>query len=293
MQCPNCGAQTNGKFCEYCGSEMPRIAPETVNNDNSNTTNTTNTSNTTSTTIINNYYQSSSSPIRQSGNKQSFDAQPQPRPKTPFWKKNWFLVLLCIFVPYIGIFVLWAAKKPSKLPGRILISIILIGVSIAIFASSNGNGGGNQKENDSIWLEGYTDISDFKYYIDGNEIFLTDFHSNKKKVRINSSYTIDGKTCNVVSLDGVFTSDNVTSVIIPEGVRSVAANEFKSCGVKFLYLPSTLQNIGGDSFWSYFKDVEKIYYGGSEEQWKQLCTVERSKIDTKQIVFEANPDDLK
>lgn len=24
MKCPNCGAETHGKFCEYCGSEMPQ-----------------------------------------------------------------------------------------------------------------------------------------------------------------------------------------------------------------------------------------------------------------------------
>ena len=47
MQCPRCGAEVTGKFCEYCGYEMPRNAPDTVNNDNSHNT------------IINNYYQSS------------------------------------------------------------------------------------------------------------------------------------------------------------------------------------------------------------------------------------------
>lgn len=23
MKCPNCGAESNGKYCSYCGSEMP------------------------------------------------------------------------------------------------------------------------------------------------------------------------------------------------------------------------------------------------------------------------------
>ena len=32
MKCPKCGAQVTGKFCEYCGAEMPRTASETVNN---------------------------------------------------------------------------------------------------------------------------------------------------------------------------------------------------------------------------------------------------------------------
>ena len=30
MKCPSCGAEAKGKFCEYCGSEMPQEKP-TVN----------------------------------------------------------------------------------------------------------------------------------------------------------------------------------------------------------------------------------------------------------------------
>lgn len=282
MQCPNCGAQTNGKFCEYCGSKMPRIAPETVNNDNSRTT------------IVNNYYQSSTVPITQSQNRSSFNARTQP--KIPVWKKTWFIVLICVLMPYIGVFFLWAAKKPLNKTARIVLSVVLVFYSIGIFSSSKSEDGQNEAENQkpvSVWLDGYTSIDDFEYYIDGNEIYLTDYDSSEKKVRINSSYEIDGNTYNVVSLDGVFTLNRVTSIIIPEGVRSVAVNEFNSCGVKFLYLPSTLQNIGSDSFWGYFHDVEKIYYGGSEEQWNQLCTVERSRIKAKQIIYDSNPEDLK
>ena len=28
MKCPSCGAETRGKFCEYCGSEMPQEKPQ-------------------------------------------------------------------------------------------------------------------------------------------------------------------------------------------------------------------------------------------------------------------------
>ena len=28
MKCPSCGAETHGKFCEYCGSEMPQEKPQ-------------------------------------------------------------------------------------------------------------------------------------------------------------------------------------------------------------------------------------------------------------------------
>lgn len=44
MKCPNCGAEGNGKFCEYCGCELPRNAPDTILNNQTNST------------VINNYY---------------------------------------------------------------------------------------------------------------------------------------------------------------------------------------------------------------------------------------------
>ena len=267
MKCDSCGAPVENGKCTYCGKAFGNNGSEKQLNETVRVNNT-----------VNVY------------------AQPQLQPKTkvPFWKKTWFVVLICLFMPYIGVFLLWAAKKPLNVIARIVVTVVLVFYSIGIFANSGSNGGTeSQKENNSVWLDGYTDIEDFEYYIDGNEIFLTDFNSSQKKVRINSSYEIDGNTYNVVSLDGVFTLDMVTSVIIPEGVRSVASNEFNSSHIEFLYLPSTLQDIESESFWGYFHDVEKIYYGGSEEQWNQLCTVERSEIEVKQIIFDANPDDLK
>lgn len=48
MKCPNCGAEGKGKFCEYCGCELPKVSPDTITYDSS-----------ANTTIINNYYQPS------------------------------------------------------------------------------------------------------------------------------------------------------------------------------------------------------------------------------------------
>lgn len=185
----------------------------------------------------------------------------------------------------------------KKWCGILICIVFILGIIDAILGESvEDEGNVNKrgiKRSSSVWLEGYTNLDEFEYYVDGNEIFLTDFDSREKKVRINSTYKIDGNIYHVVSLDGAFTLGSVTSVIIPEGVRSISNHEFNSCGIKFLYLPSTLQDIGDDTFWWYFHNVEKIYYGGSEEQWNQLCAVERSEIEVKQIIFDANPNDLK
>lgn len=145
----------------------------------------------------------------------------------------------------------------------------------------------------SVWSIGYTNISDFDFYIDKNEIYIKEYKGTSRKIRLRSAYEIDGVKRNVVAFtDATFFCNNIVSAIIPEGVKTVTNNMFNSCGVKFVYLPSTLEK-PQESFWSYFHDVEKIYYGGTEEQWNAICTVDRSRLDVKQIIFNANPDDLK
>ncbi len=266
MKCDSCGAPIENGKCTYCGKVFENNRNEQQPND------------------------------AEANQERNANPQPNPQPnppKVPTWKQTWFVTLMCLFMPYIGVLLLWAAKKPSSVFLRIIISIFLVAFSVNLFSSLYETELALQDENGSVWLEGYTDINNFKYYIDEDEIFLTDYQAAGRKIRINSSYEIEGNIYNVVSLDGVFTSDRVTSVIIPEGVRSIAINEFSGTGVKYLYLPSTLQDIENDSFWSYFHDAEKIYYGGTKEQWKQLCTVERAEIDVTQIIYGANPDDLK
>lgn len=147
----------------------------------------------------------------------------------------------------------------------------------------------------SVWAQEVTPLEDFKYYIDGDKIYLKDYKGKDKKVRIGDRYVVDGKEYLLgESLEGLFAVGNVTSVIIPEGVVSVKANIFNSCGVKYIYLPKSLKDGGkGYAFYKYFHDVEKIYYGGTEEEWHILTNnAERSDIDVVQIVFEAKIEDL-
>lgn len=87
MQCPNCGAHGNGKFCEYCGSELPRSAPETVSNDNSHTT------------IINNYYQSAPP---QGENANSHPIYQYSHGDINSSKSKVITLLLAIFLGYFG-----------------------------------------------------------------------------------------------------------------------------------------------------------------------------------------------
>ncbi|MDE7434449.1 MAG: TM2 domain-containing protein [Lachnospiraceae bacterium] len=93
MKCPSCGAESTGKFCNYCGCEMPRTAPENVSTDNSTHT----------TTVVNNYYQA---PGHQSAPTYS---QPIYTPATSPKSKTTALVL-CILLGYFGIHQFYVGK---------------------------------------------------------------------------------------------------------------------------------------------------------------------------------------
>lgn len=49
----------------------------------------------------------------------NFNNVPSQQPKEPFYKKAWFVVLMCIFLPPVGIILLWVSKKPKNMVGRI------------------------------------------------------------------------------------------------------------------------------------------------------------------------------
>jgi hypothetical protein len=188
-------------------------------------------------------------------------------------------------------------KKRVGCGTYIIIFIIICVIASGLSQCGSGNSDSStnnteaEAESKSVWATEYASIDDFDYYIDGTELYLKNYNGKDKKVRISSTYEIEGATYNVVSLDGTFALKSVDSVVVPEGVRYVSNNVFNSCGIEFVYIPSTLEEINS-SFLGYFHDVEKIYYGGSEEQWNEKVSSDRSEIDAKQIVYDANPDEL-
>ena len=143
--------------------------------------------------------------------------------------------------------------------------------------------------NENVWPSAYTSLDDFKYYIENGEIHLKDYKGKSDKVRIAGTYIVNGKSCTVVELDSTFALDNVISVVVPEGVREMSINVFNSCGIKYVYLPSTLKEWNG---WNYFHDMKKIYYGGSETQWKSLYDGKREDIDVEEIIFDTDESSL-
>ena len=181
------------------------------------------------------------------------------------------------------------SKYSLIIVSAVIVALMVIGVVLEHSPKQTDDTGETKSEVNSVWTAEHTPLDDFKYYIDGNEITLTDYNGRDKKINIAPVYELEGKEYRVVSLDGTFSLGSVTSVIVPEGVISIADNTFNSTGIKFLYLPSTLEKFNG---WSYFHDTQKLYYGGTEEQWSALYTRDRSSIDVVQIICAANVSDL-
>lgn len=184
-------------------------------------------------------------------------------------------------------------KNSSKL--NLIVSIILLIVSILILIGFLGRSKNNNSDNSSIWANEITAIDSFEYYLDGNNVYLKKYIGKDKKVRIASSYTIDGKEYVISSFAGrVFDGSSIDSVILPEGLVTMPKDTFSGCRLKNIYIPSTLQTSDdGYKFYKYLYNTEKIYYGGTEEQWKTLTNnANRADIDVVEIIYNVNPNDL-
>lgn len=61
--------------------------------------------------------------------------------KTPFWKKTWFIIIALIFIPPLGIALMWISKKQWKSVIKIILSIVLgfwtLILGIAVFSPAD------------------------------------------------------------------------------------------------------------------------------------------------------------
>lgn len=61
--------------------------------------------------------------------------------KTPFWKKTWFIIIALIFIPPLGIALMWISKKQWKSVIKIILSVVLgfwtLILGIAIFSPAD------------------------------------------------------------------------------------------------------------------------------------------------------------
>ena len=198
----------------------------------------------------------------------------------------------------------WTIEDVNLMKGKaqrnLLFSVVfclLVGVfSFKVFSNktSNDNKPVNIQE-EKTWESTDASIGDFDYYIDGDYIYLKKYEGTKKTVKVPAQFVVEGKTYTVKEFsDAVFCLKKVKSVILPDGLEKIPDNTFNSSGVEYVYLPASLDfSENASCFLGYFHDVECIYYGGTEEQWKSMTEgVNRADIDAKRIECGATIQEL-
>lgn len=106
MKCPNCNAEVTGKFCEYCGSELPKEKDVTNINNNSKT-------------IINNYY--SEKPLQRNQAHEIKTETPKRQKSNYKFEGVGVTILWLLFFFPVGIIRMWSKKEFPK-PVRIIIT---------------------------------------------------------------------------------------------------------------------------------------------------------------------------
>lgn len=126
----------------------------------------------------------------------------------------------------------------------------------------------------SRWATEDTPLSDFEYTIDGGTVVLLYYKGESRTVQIPSSYNLDG-TAYPVSLDQISsrTDDSgpvtIDSLVISEGISSVSGSIIDNTDAKRLYLPKSLTVLYDNTLFGSY-DLCEVYYGGTEEEWKQI-----------------------
>lgn len=172
-------------------------------------------------------------------------------------------------------------KKKKGHCGTFLWVIIILVVLGSVFGNKDKKKTSDEiiEKDGTIWSNIETPLSQFEYYANGNDLYITKHIGESQKIKIAQEY--DGKK--VVGIeDATFFSSDAVSVIIPEGVTKMEDTVFNSCDIEYMYLPSTLQNIN-EKFWGYMHDIKELYYGGTQEQWNEICNIPRGELEASEM----------
>lgn len=209
---------------------------------------------------------------------------PTPQKKN---KSFWFYFFCLCFFPFVITYYVIVSNK-LDFKKKIIILAIFWGIMAIIGITSSIE----EKELEkNPWIAKCTDINDFDYYLEKDEILIKKYKGTDKQINVCSNYKIDGKDYTVTKfVDSVFKFGDSISIILPESLKSMPENTFYGSDARYIYIPASLEPVDENyKFYKNFDDVIKLYYGGTEEQWKTLTNnVDRTKIDAKEIKYDVD-----
>lgn len=124
----------------------------------------------------------------------------------------------------------------------------------------------------TVWASAPTSIDEFEYKLNvyDKEVIISSYKGNDEKVWVAYEYVIDGETYKTDLEDRAvfFGNKNVKSVIIEDGIQTVASNCFNSCSnLEYVYIPNTVKRNSGNGIFGYFHGLKELYYGGSNDEF--------------------------
>lgn len=219
--------------------------------------------------------------------------------KDPFYSKTWFIVLMSLLFPIVGIILLWVCKKPKSKKNRIIATIVIALYCLFAFFGTFGSGSSEDttpkkttetkehstkkepKGKTGIEVkksadEKYGKISEFSYDISGGTIKLKKYNGKCKILEISPKYKVDGKTykTDLSKFQVGIGNNRVESIIFKNGIKSIYDATFNSTNIKKVFFPSTMKRVD-DKTLSYLhnsdgKEKIKIYYAGTEKDWYNI-----------------------
>ena len=105
---------------------------------------------------------------------------------------------------------------------------------------------------------------------------------------MNSVYYSEGD-CLILRQKNILVRGTYES-IIPENITAISIDAFRGCTkLKSIYIPSSVIKIDAHAFFE-ASSLTDVYYGGSEEQWKQIViSIDNNKLTSANIHYNALP----
>ena len=186
IKCPECGKEISEKasVCINCGYPISEYVRELHREQDQNETEQAKENQET--------YQSESGNQREKTFSSEIRKTNYVAEKAPFWKRWWFLTLMCIFIPPVGICLLWIAKKPKYAPVRTTLTVFLAMYAfvwcIAVFPDSDGSTSANDngKTEYNVEEKSQSDVGETKQEINENDKTEDDGINNNLKSAIQS-----------------------------------------------------------------------------------------------------------
>ena len=186
IKCPECGKEISDKAnaCINCGYPISEYVRELHREQDQNETEQAKENQET--------YQSESGNQREKTFSSEIRKTNYVAEKAPFWKRWWFLTLMCIFIPPVGICLLWIVKKPKYAPIRTTLTAFLAMYAfvwcIAVFPDSDGSTSANDngKTEYNVEEKSQSDVGETKQEINENDKTEDDGINNNLKSAIQS-----------------------------------------------------------------------------------------------------------